>query len=128
MTDTRTTTAQIAERAAEAIDCHIADVFVDGQIRSIPGGATFDVEDGGQIFKFTVTEYLPGTASEGQPYEIPQHNRRDGRWCRWSGCRTTRTDLLCPDRCQAPEPDPPDGFGGPGSDTRHREAASWEER
>jgi hypothetical protein len=33
--------------------------------------------------------------------EIPQHNRPDGRWCRWSGARTAQPQGLCPDRCQA---------------------------
>ena len=33
---------------------------------------------------------------------IPQHNRPDGRWCRWSGCDTAEPHGWCPDRCQAP--------------------------
>jgi hypothetical protein len=33
---------------------------------------------------------------------IPQHNRPDGRWCRWSGCTTAEPHRWCPDRCQAP--------------------------
>ena len=39
---------------------------------------------------------------------IPQHDRPDGRGCRWSGCDTAEPHGWCPDRCQAPAG--PDGL------------------
>ena len=38
-----------------------------------------------------------------RPAPLPQHNRPDGRWCRWSGCMTTNPRGWCPSRCQAPQ-------------------------
>jgi hypothetical protein len=32
---------------------------------------------------------------------IPQHNRPDGSWCRWSGVTTAEPHGWCPDRCSA---------------------------
>jgi hypothetical protein len=46
------------------------------------------------------------TTDRGPAKPLPQHNRPDGRWCRWSGVDSTQPDGLCPDRCQTEYPTP----------------------
>jgi hypothetical protein len=49
------------------------------------------------------TSFMPCTNGlpETDPAKpLPQHNRPDGHWCRWSGVDSNNPDGLCPDRCQ----------------------------